>query len=527
VPVDADLASQADVKYELVDAGFLNDEMTAAGNRLIFIILDACRNNPFGLRGLRGIGRGLAQVTAPAGTLIGYSTQPGEVAEDGDEANSPYTAALVRAISRPGLGVFDTFNQVGLAVKTATKARQQPWLSSSPIEGQFYFTPAASGQTVAAAALPPSVTSGGTARSQDSQPVAAVPRVAAEPASPSPPTVAPGPVLTDMITLETCPLNHYSIPMDRPLTCGCAGAAMKEGSILGDNPYSRGSSLCYAALHAGALTSRGGQVTIVPDPSVPFFPGVRRNGIQSSGSESPDMGFRVILPGTAQRPDPVAADGSINLEICPGNHYSSPMDAPALTCGCAGSAMKEGSIVGDNPYGRGSSLCYAALHAGALTSRGGQVTIVPDLNVPFFPAITRNGINSSGTDQPGPGFRVLVPSGPQKAALVGDDGSINLEICPANYYSVPLDAPSLTCGCPIGAMSEGIVVGDNPYGRSSGICRAAMHAGALSSRGGKVTATPVTDSLLFPAVLRNGISSSPSSAGPGFRILVPSRATRP
>jgi outer membrane protein OmpA-like peptidoglycan-associated protein len=302
---------------------------------------------------------------------------------------------------------------------------------------------------------------------------------------------------------------------------------MEASGPLGDNPYGRQSSICSAARHAGAIKAQGGQVTIIPVESVPFFPGVMRNGVQSNGSDRADAGFRVIVPGMAQRPDPVAADGSINLDICPGNHYSTPMDAPALTCGCSASAMKEGSIVGDNPYARGSSLCHAALHAGALTSRGGQVTIVPDENVPFFPAITRNGINSSGNDQSSPGFRVMVPGASPKATSFGDDGSINLEICPANYYSVPMDAPSLTCLCPIAAMNEGSLVGDNPYGRQSGICRAAMHTGALTSRGGQVTATPVAGAPFFPAVQRNGINSSQSDAGPGFRIVVPNPVARP
>jgi hypothetical protein len=522
VPVNADLTSQADVKYELVDAGFLNDEMVAAGNRLNLIILDACRNNPFGPRGLRGIGRGLAQVTAPAGTLIGYSTQPGEVASDGDGINSPYTAALIRAISRPGSGVFDTFNDVGLAVKTATNSRQQPWLSSSPIEGQFYFTPSTSSLVVASAAPPPNLTSATAVRSTDPREAIAVPRIDPSPA-PAAPSAAPP--AADIITLDVCPSNHYSVPMDRPLTCGCTSSAMQEGSVLGDNPYGRQSSICHAARHAGAIKAQGGQVTVIPVESVPFFPGVRRNGIYSSGSDSPDLGFRVIVPGTAQRPDPVAADGSINLEICPGNHYSIPMDAPALTCLCPGSEMKDGSVVGDNPYERASSPCHAALHAGALTSRGGQVTVVPDQNVSFYPSVTRNGISSNGNDQGAPGFRVLMPGGPQKTAQINDDGSIELEICPNNYYSVPMDAPSLTCGCPVSAMRDGSIVGDNPYGRQSGICRAAMHAGALTSRGGKVTVTPVVEAPFYPAIQRNGVGSSSTDAGPGFRILLAGRPT--
>jgi hypothetical protein len=48
------------------------------------VILDACRNNPFGSRGLRSSDGGLAQMRAPEGTLISYATQPGNVAQAHD-----------------------------------------------------------------------------------------------------------------------------------------------------------------------------------------------------------------------------------------------------------------------------------------------------------------------------------------------------------------------------------------------------------------------------------------------------------
>jgi hypothetical protein len=106
-------------------------------------MLDACRNNPFGGRGLRAIDAGLAQMRAPEGTLISFATQPGNIAQDGSDGHSPYTAALAQTIQRPGLGVFDALNQVGLTVKKATGGTQQPWVSSSPIDGSFYFASAA------------------------------------------------------------------------------------------------------------------------------------------------------------------------------------------------------------------------------------------------------------------------------------------------------------------------------------------------------------------------------------------------
>ena len=47
--------------------------------------------------------------------------------------------ALANTIRKPGLGLFEAFNEVGLEVKHATGGSQQPWVSSSPIAGAFYF----------------------------------------------------------------------------------------------------------------------------------------------------------------------------------------------------------------------------------------------------------------------------------------------------------------------------------------------------------------------------------------------------
>jgi hypothetical protein len=139
VPVGANPVREADVDFELEDVALVLRQMEASGTRLNLVMLDACRNNPFGGRGLRAIDSGLAQMRAPEGTLISFATQPGNVAQDGANGNSPYSKALAQTLLRPGLGVFDAFNEVGLTVKKATGGEQQPWLSSSPIDGSFYF----------------------------------------------------------------------------------------------------------------------------------------------------------------------------------------------------------------------------------------------------------------------------------------------------------------------------------------------------------------------------------------------------
>jgi hypothetical protein len=142
VPVGANPVREADVDFQMVDVNLVLRQMEGAGTKLNMVVLDACRNNPFGGRGLRATDGGLAQMRAPEGTLISFATQPGNVAQDG-EGNSPYTRALSATIRRAGLDIFQTFNEVGLAVKHSTGGSQQPWVSSSPIDGNFYFVPPA------------------------------------------------------------------------------------------------------------------------------------------------------------------------------------------------------------------------------------------------------------------------------------------------------------------------------------------------------------------------------------------------
>jgi TPR repeat protein len=139
VPIDANPARPQDLDFQLVNADLVLKQMDGAGTRLNIAIFDACRNNPFAALGTRAAAGGLAEMRAPEGTLISFATQPGNVAADGTGADGPFALALAEAMRRPGLDIFHVFNQVGLAVKRSTGGSQQPWVSASPIDGDFYF----------------------------------------------------------------------------------------------------------------------------------------------------------------------------------------------------------------------------------------------------------------------------------------------------------------------------------------------------------------------------------------------------
>src|SRR5262249_21270230 len=107
--------------------------------KINLVLLDACRDNPFRGHGVHSATGGLAQMQAPPGTLISFTTQPRSVSLDGDDGHSPYTRALATVRQHPGYGLFKTFNEVGLTVEKATNGTQLPWVSMSPISGNFFF----------------------------------------------------------------------------------------------------------------------------------------------------------------------------------------------------------------------------------------------------------------------------------------------------------------------------------------------------------------------------------------------------
>lgn len=137
IPVNSVIQREDEVAYQAVDAQAILDKMEAAGNGTNIMILDACRNNPFA-RSFRSAQQGLAQMDAPAGTLVAFATAPGSVASDGSGSNGLYTHHLLSAMREPGAKVEDVFKRVRSAVRRESKDKQVPWEATS-LEGDFYF----------------------------------------------------------------------------------------------------------------------------------------------------------------------------------------------------------------------------------------------------------------------------------------------------------------------------------------------------------------------------------------------------
>ena len=137
MPVDAKMAEESDVYAETVELNDVLKHMERQAKTNI-IILDACRNNPLQRNLSRSMGtrsaaasQGLAEVRSGVGTLIVFATQPGNVALDGADQHSPFTAGLLKHIETPNIDIAIMLRRVRDDVIDNTKGQQVPWEHSS------------------------------------------------------------------------------------------------------------------------------------------------------------------------------------------------------------------------------------------------------------------------------------------------------------------------------------------------------------------------------------------------------------
>lgn len=136
IPVDSAISSEKDVLAHGIDVAQVIERFARAGSKMNVVILDACRNNPFG----SSKGAGLAAMDAPRGTLIAFATAPGKSAFDGEGRNGLYTKHLVANMPTEGLKIEDLMKRVRMGVAEESRGRQIPWENTS-LTDDFYFTP--------------------------------------------------------------------------------------------------------------------------------------------------------------------------------------------------------------------------------------------------------------------------------------------------------------------------------------------------------------------------------------------------
>jgi formylglycine-generating enzyme required for sulfatase activity/uncharacterized caspase-like protein len=126
---------------------YVTTELMSAGARVAVVVLDACRDNPYGT-GTRGVGgeRGLAPREPPSGVFTLYSAGRGQAALDrlsnsDGNPNSVFTRVLVPALTRPGIDLAAL--AIGVREEVAQIAQtvghpQRPAYYDETVGGQVY-----------------------------------------------------------------------------------------------------------------------------------------------------------------------------------------------------------------------------------------------------------------------------------------------------------------------------------------------------------------------------------------------------
>ena len=124
IPVDAKLKQPDDLKKEAIDAGRMVSQFENLSTRINMAILDACGNDPFRPWTEEGA-EGLATMTAPAGSIIVFTTSPGTSVPEGTGSNGLYVESLTRQMMIPQ-PIENVFTNTRLLVNHSSKGKQNP-----------------------------------------------------------------------------------------------------------------------------------------------------------------------------------------------------------------------------------------------------------------------------------------------------------------------------------------------------------------------------------------------------------------
>jgi uncharacterized caspase-like protein len=136
IPTDAKLATDYDAEDEAVSLDRIILALEPA-QRLRLVILDACRDNPFGRKmqrtvAVRAVNTGLGKIEPMStDTLVAYAAKAGSVSYDGFGPHSPFTTALLKHIAAPGLDIRIALGRVRDEVLKITGSKQEPFVYGS------------------------------------------------------------------------------------------------------------------------------------------------------------------------------------------------------------------------------------------------------------------------------------------------------------------------------------------------------------------------------------------------------------
>jgi uncharacterized caspase-like protein len=140
LPVDADASSIDALKGSSLPLEEVRQTVAAVA-KIGLIVLDACRNDPFGVssadgRGVKSLAQvreikpGLGRIGRAENILFAFSAAPGQTAQDGTDGHSPFTTALAKYLGTDGLEIRSVLTLVQQQVYDLSRGNQLPYVES-------------------------------------------------------------------------------------------------------------------------------------------------------------------------------------------------------------------------------------------------------------------------------------------------------------------------------------------------------------------------------------------------------------
>lgn len=180
-----------------------------------------------------------------------------------------------------------------------------------------------------------------------------------------------------------CPINAQEV--QAPLDCICPPPATAGAMVWGTDIYSDDSNICTAAVHAGVIGLAGGAVRVLPRAGIDAYRGTTRNGVATLDYGRWERAFELERGVSKAMVDP---------NQCPADFQPLRGREGVVVCNCSATQTLQGAVWGTDVYTDDSSICLAAVHAGAINRAGGRVRVLATRGRQSYPGSTRNGVTS-------------------------------------------------------------------------------------------------------------------------------------
>ncbi|MFP2923930.1 LCCL domain-containing protein [Pyxidicoccus sp. 3LG] len=285
---------------------------------------------------------------------------------------------------------------------------------------------------------------------------------------------------TRLESLASCSLydfRNYRGQIGQRITCSCP--PVPTGNAWGTDLYTDDSSVCVAALHAGVLLpGEGGVIEVTIESGRPRYAGTLRNNI------------------TTRSWGTWVGSVSVDAQSCYNYDFTSYRGQNGMRTPCrCGPLPAYRDIWGTDLYTDDSAVCVAAVHAGATLIHGGTAIVTNQPGQASYTGSVRYGMPSLSRGAWG-GSISIAGNKPYPSGNCLD-------------YNIPSyrgqNGLQLACSCP--AVTGGSAWGTDLYTDDSNVCVAAVHAGAISSGGGRVSITIQPGQASYTGTTLNGITT--------------------